>query len=294
MSDHPSRCRLLILFVVLTLHGSASARAQKPTDSRCAFDTAARTRLQSLTVGLSPAGPNLVPVSGPDEVLWIADAIRAHFEPPAQLSVPVWARISGGIGKPLADSDTIVRVRTVGHGLDDFIVLNLTPAGRLADRKVSVNTASPELNANLLRAILRADSLGAFTPLSDSLRRAGGRVRLRIVDHDSGHVRSVPLFRMTFAAIRADSGVRVLAGPQITFPRNALRVGVADSIVIGYVVGEDGRYMPGTVHVIRARFLDFIEAVERGLARARFRPALIEGCAVPSAVRQSFSFAIRR
>jgi outer membrane biosynthesis protein TonB len=66
--------------------------------------------------------------------------------------------------------------------------------------------------------------------------------------------------------------------------------GSADSVVVQYLIGVDGRVDWGHVTVIAASDPVFIDAVREALWSARFRPAHRGEVPTPALVRQSFRF----
>lgn len=257
----------------------------------CAFDTLAVTRPDTVVLGLSAAGPTLLPSSGPPEAVTAAEAIARHFVAPQSMSLPLWARIhdAPGGGRP----SSLPRFQ-VGHGLDEFVHLTLRNDGRLADRNVDVSTASPEFSEALRSAILRADSAGDLPSPGDALRRSGGRITLRVVDPDKPSVPTFMLMTVRLNVLQADRNVKLLKMPPVRYPPSAQRADVPDDVFIQYVVGADGRADPNErYHILQARYGDFTAAVLEALPGASYEPAQVAGCPVPTMVWQPFSFRMR-
>lgn len=221
----------------------------------------------------------------------MADAIASHFSPPSTVTLPLWARLTS-TGNRANGSDG--STRPVSHGLDAFFGLTLRPDGHLASTDVRITTASEELNASLLAAVLATDEAGDIPALSDSLRRAGGRVRFRIVDMESARVTAVPLMRVTVPEIPATSPIRAHKRPAIQYPRNAAYAGVSDSIEVAFVVNADGTVRSDQVWPIRSKYLDFFIAIVEGLVKTTFEPARVGACPVPALAFQQLHFEIRR
>jgi hypothetical protein len=66
--------------------------------------------------------------------------------------------------------------------------------------------------------------------------------------------------------------------------------GSADSVVVQYLIGVDGRVDWSQVTVVAASDPVFIDAVREALWSARFRPAYRDEAATPALVRQIFRF----
>jgi hypothetical protein len=76
----------------------------------------------------------------------------------------------------------------------------------------------------------------------------------------------------------------------VPYPENARRARVEDSVLVQFVVGADGRIVPGTAMLLHATYQDFVRSISDRLSTFRFTPTTISGCPVPSVVRQAFKF----
>ena len=255
----------------------------------CDFDTAAATGMHRHTIALSPAGDDLRAAPSSGDALAIAEAVAAHFLPPARVSLPFWARVVSA-----ADSTPVGYTASLGHGLDDFIVLPVRRDGHLAGRNVAITTASPELNAQLLAAILAADSAGAFPKPSVAVQRRGGKVVLRLVDAEEATAPALQLMTVEIPVVRATRPVKYLGGVQPEYPVNGRRASVDDSVELQYVIDEEGKVNMASARVLRGRYADFIKQTIEALPKGRFEPARVGECAVPLLAQQLFVYQMRR
>jgi protein TonB len=74
------------------------------------------------------------------------------------------------------------------------------------------------------------------------------------------------------------------------YPDVLRRAGVSGAVEVEYVVGNDGRFNPGSLQVLTTDHDRFTASVVQALRRARFRPARRNGQAVAVLVRQIIRF----
>lgn len=264
---------------------TSEATAQTP--QVCSFDTAAYTRIDSVAVGLAPG---LRANSGeriPPDYFAAALAIRTHFRPPAQIGFPIWAR-AGSHSSSHPDTS-----ESVGYGLDGPIRFHLAADGHLTNEPIAVGSVSFDLIESITAAIRRADSAGAFAPPSRDVAGDHGTINLRFVDppHTAGP--NVMLMRITVPALGVDSPPELLSMPRISYPEVAREGHLGDRVVLRFVIREDGRPDTATIQIVQATYREFARATIRNIGKARFRPARIAGCSVPTLVNVPIDFRIR-
>jgi len=88
-------------------------------------------------------------------------------------------------------------------------------------------------------------------------------------------------------------GATVPGHQWVPYPAVADRQRVEDSLLVQFVVGADGRIVPGTAYLYHAGYKDFVWAVSDRLKSLQFVPTTIGGCPVASLARESFTFKIR-
>jgi TonB family protein len=258
-----------------------------PSPDSCPPDTTGRSELERVGLGLAP-GENAASVEGAEsEYLLAAEALRAHFTPPASVSLPLWARF-------LAPEDSVPRELTdaLGYGLASGVSFRLRADGRLADSSVFVDTASPELNESLRMAVRRADSAQALPKPGYGIRHDRGRIILQLIDWDERRGPAAGLVRLVIPVIRIDSGVAVRRIPGPAYPSSLRQREISGAVELQYVVTEAGRIDPASFKVIRGQYREFVKAAIEAIRRGTFKPARLRGCPVPMLVQQRIFFRI--
>lgn len=252
----------------------------------CRFDTTGLQAQRIIAVGLAGGFRQArfgarQPV--PQTYLLAAEAVRQHYRPPTKISLPFWAKTP--TVRSVGDS-----LDTVGQGLDGILLFRLTETGQLADTNIVVATASPEFNASLVAAVRRADSASAFPLPEGDVRRDNGRILLRIVDFEHAAPPAVGLVRISVPVTRLDAQADYLTDPVIRYPEVSKEEGHNDDIVLQFVVNERGRADTASLRVLEGGHRELVLAALEALARTKFRPARIAGCAVPELVQVRYTF----
>jgi TonB family protein len=160
--------------------------------------------------------------------------------------------------------------------------------------KLAVSSAVPAFDKALIDAVNAIAAVGAVPSLPESARGKKLELRLRIgtVQHvDSGEA----LFRVRVPLARLSSdpmpkpGTR---GPR--YPEELRQVNMEGSVLVQFVVDEEGLALAGSIRVIRATHLLFAESVLEFIKKMRLHPARIGGCAVAVVVAQPVNFTLRR
>lgn len=286
----------IAVFAAACLLALAETLAAQDT-TMCRWDTLGRTFRDTVDIGLtagrSPHGSTAARV----DYLLSAQAIQTYFHPPDVVRLPLWARTATSKGSELAKvplSDSLHLYFPAPYGLHGYILLRLDKTGRLADSTVAVDVASPDLRDAVIAAVRRADSAFAFSPPSDDVRGDGGKIRLQFVQLPYRQGTSVPLLRVIVPGIRVEDGPKVLSFPPLNYPASLLDEGLGGHVVVQFVVGADGRMVSGSMDLLEADYRDFAVEAIRGTESARFEPAHIGACALPSLVRMPINFTIRR
>lgn len=244
---------------------------------KCDFDTAAASRLLPVAVGLAPSRQV---DSGSTDPHRAAEAIKLHFRAPQRLSLPLWARIDVTDSAHLDPSDAL------GHGLDTELSFRLTDAGRLVDSSIELQTASPELDSSLVKAIRRADSARAFTDT--------GLIALRVMDWTKRLGAEVGLVRLVIPTIRADSAPRVVSINQLQYPELAMANQIEDAVTLEFVVTELGGADPTTFRIVSGEYQEFAIEAMNAVVQGRFVPARVGACPVPALLQQVIEFRVQR
>jgi TonB family protein len=254
----------------------------------CSFDTAAHTRTDSITIALAPGWDRRPRRKAPNDFMDAAQMIGGHFRAPAQVRLPLWART-------MTSSDSMRQASEhIGYGLDGELRFWLDESGRVTYEPIELRASSPDVVASIVAAIWRADSSAAFAPPSTDVRRGKGAIQLRMVNaaHSAGP--SVPLLRIVVPALVVDSAPALVSIFPLEYPPEARRARAGDRVILELVIGADGRPDTASIHLVQARYREFAEEAVRRLKAARFRPAWVAGCPVPTLVRIPFEFRMRR
>lgn len=101
-------------------------------------------------------------------------------------------------------------------------------------------------------------------------------------------VKSTPYFEF-----QVEQAVRRTGGPDPVYPQTLQAAGIRGEVIAQFVVGENGRYQPGTLKILNSTNDAFADAVKRALPGMRFSPAQIGGQKVKQLVQMPFVFNIR-
>jgi periplasmic protein TonB len=85
-----------------------------------------------------------------------------------------------------------------------------------------------------------------------------------------------------------------IGGEAPEYPESLRSSGVQGDVVVRFVVGENGRYQPGSLNVIRSSNPAFVAAVKDALPRMRFSAAQIGGRKVAQLVEMPFQFQLKK
>lgn len=261
--------------VVATLTIAGAASAQEP--ATCSFDTAALTKNVQVIIGLAPGRPRHLAPAAPDDYALAAQAVQLHLVPPTKVTLPLWARTAS------TDTSAAVPPEVLRYGLHSDLVFRLNAAGRLADSTITVNTASPELNAALVAAIRGADAANDFSPPSEWVTDDSGTIVLRLVNWTRTGV-GLPLVRLTIPTIRVDSPAKTVSHPTPATPAITVPVEVVDTVVLLHVVTALGQADPVTFRVVAGEYREFIVSAMEAAVHSQFTPAQVRRCAVPQEV----------
>jgi hypothetical protein len=261
---------------VLVAASLALADAASAQDA-CKFDTAALTKNVPVILGLAPGQPRHHAAAAPDDYALAAQAVQLHLTPPGKVTLPLWARTASPEPSPA------VRPEVLRYGLHSDVIFRLNASGHLADSTISINTASPELNASLVAAIKAADAANDFSPPSDAVRDDSGTIALRLVDWTHTGV-GLPLVRLSIPAIRVDSSAQMISHPTPATPTITVPQEVVDTVVLLHVVTALGQADPKTFRVVSGGYREFIVSAMEAAVHSQYTPARIHSCAVPQEV----------
>jgi periplasmic protein TonB len=99
--------------------------------------------------------------------------------------------------------------------------------------------------------------------------------------------------KTTYMEFQVEKPVRHTGGASPEYPERLREAGVKGQVIAQFVVGENGRYEPGTLKILESSNDAFSDAVRRALPGMRFSAAQIGGQKVKQLVQMPFQFAIK-
>ena len=277
-----------MLLAAATLARGTAARAQPPAGApaECAALAEASTDTVHRVVYLALGNP--LPRAGTHLRAWsevVLQEVAGQFRPPATITIrqltiaPFYVQAGAGPEKmPGLAGDAVVRVER---------------GGRVALASITSSTGSPEIDEALLRAIAAADSLQMVPPLPENHREPAALLRLRVTTTQPTDRVSLPRFRVSLPITWITSPLvpadRLSARPP-EYPRTLRERGIEGMVIAQFVVDREGRMEPNTLRFLRARHVEFVDAVIRVLPGYRFKPARVGRCPVRQLVQLPFEF----
>jgi hypothetical protein len=269
----------VVLFAAWTAGGAAqSSPASAPAEivgPSCASPDP--SLIDTLRLVLSLAGATGVAGNRKDVALadLEAQAIADNFQPPSTFRWPAkW--ISTAPAQRPGDS-------VAAGGLRGMLSLRVDRRGRLIDATFPQSTDVPELNASLLAAARRADSVGALAPTlgHDSI----ASVLIRVDADTVPESQAVPFMRLKLPYTRITMGASVSWQAPIWIPKSIDRS--TDAIIdVQYVIGEDGRAIRASLRLLQVKPAEIGPPVAGAILMTEFHPARSGACPVKVLVRQ--------
>jgi TonB family protein len=168
--------------------------------------------------------------------------------------------------------------------------------GRLSRARTITSSLNPLLDQRVLEAIRAADSARMIPPGGEELKGALAELRL-LLSTTTRTVRDtgVVLFRLRTPRVRFSQLVRPAdnRGVRPRYPTQLRAARMEGRVLAQFVVNRDGGVEPGSINIVRAAHVQFVESVLEALPRFRFRPARIGTCAVATLAQMPFEFLIR-
>jgi protein TonB len=154
---------------------------------------------------------------------------------------------------------------------------------------VSVPTALPAID--LSKAVTNADDFSGKGVAGGTAKGVeGGTGKSTDTGKEAGP--SVDTDK-TYMEFQVEKAVTRTGGPNPEYPESLRSMGVRGEVIVQFVVGENGRYEPGTLKILDASNPAFADAVKRALPGMRFSPAQIGGQKVKQLVQMPFQFNIK-
>ncbi|HEX2718193.1 MAG TPA: hypothetical protein VHM67_10965 [Gemmatimonadaceae bacterium] len=250
----------------------------------------------------------------------LADSLRLPQPLPLP---PIAGRLFGDRAEKKGD-------RNIHHMSQAFAAEGVILFGTKGELKQVVLTQTslvPTVDAALLDALKRAAAADVFRPYADAAKGVGGSVfvqlrtlpipkfgeRVSIKDQFEARDRSLiaPPLRSERKMTRGGSAtlpLRVLrvpivaataaaserkSGPRPAFPQGELDRSFDGTVHVEFVIGADGRVLPGTMRLADATTYGYAAALLRSLERSEWNPAMAGSCPVAQHMAYSYTFEVR-
>lgn len=213
----------------------------------------------------------------------LLEGVAEEFHAPSVTQVPVfnhWQRSMGGVA-----------LSEAGPEVEGEVAFDLDAKGQITHVSLTASTLEPALDDSLTQAVSRLAASGMVPP-PPAVPRAGKAfvlVGIRSVRGYSALAR--PLYRENVQIFPLAQDVSELPNnPPITYPILPAEARVGDSVAVDFVVDETGRVMPGTTRILRGHYLNFMQALARGVSKFRFQPAMIGTCPIKMRWQYTYVF----
>jgi protein TonB len=97
-----------------------------------------------------------------------------------------------------------------------------------------------------------------------------------------------------YMEFQVEQAVRKIGGDAPDYPASLKDAGVTGKVLAQFVVGENGRYEPGSLKILESSNPQFTAAVKQALPGMRFSAAQIGGKKVSQLVQMPFQFNLAR
>lgn len=285
----------LALAAALLVAGDFAHAEEAPRDSVCALPSPAHDSVQVVVTAIARVDSVNVdhpPKLPPDFLMYVVEAVRTHFVPPARLEL-----LSMAGGMPRQPSEWFRPLETKPHhdsattpllAVDAYFTINAhgTPTDIRIGHASMAGTLARSVDS-AIRAIVPED-YGLVPPGAD-----GARVRVHVDASPIGTKTEQAFFTAWLPVYHLDRAATAPSHPIFPrYPDNFRNMGISDSVSLAFAVGADGHVIPGTIDVLAAHYTGFIDAVVPALLRNTYRPTVAAGCPVTSTVEQAFTFKV--
>jgi periplasmic protein TonB len=211
-------------------------------------------------------------------------AIKKEPPPPVEVKKPEPPKIKKEAPKPKAPE--VVKLPTPPK-----VVEAAPPKGfKVLPPPVSVPTNLPTID--LSKATTNENDFSGKGIAGGSAKGvAGGTGDENSKGKDAGKVEEHTGPYMEF---QVEEAVRKIGGDAPEYPASLKEMGVTGKVLAQFVVGENGRYEPGSLKIIESSNPAFTAAVKQALPGMRFSAAQIGGKKVSQLVQMPFQFNLAR
>lgn len=289
------------LAAALVLGASAARGESMSRDSVCASPPVPHDSVHVVVTAVAKVDSTLdsrAPALPADFLMYVVEAVRTHFTPPAEMTL-------GVLGSSMPGPPTTWMHEDLLHGpkpfqgpvsvpsalrVDAYFTLNAHGTPR--DIRVGHSSLNLPLETGIASAIaaIVPDDYGMIPPNAD-----GTRIHLHVDAAPFDFKTEQPFFATWLPVFRMERPAAAPGNAALpVYPSNARFAGIGDTVLTRFVIDRSGRAIPGSIDISRLHYRDFMDAVVPVILRTKFRPAVVDGCNVASAVGQAFVFTIDR
>ncbi len=272
---------------------ASTAAAQTPPDS-----AACRQRLAAPAADSNMVQLSLVvtpfdlthPLSPTDQSL-LGEGVRQMLVLPRVVQLDVYDAQVGVTSFPTVDGTYRVTWRRDGH---------------FAHARVVGGTRNAPVDRAILSALAALDSSQLMPPPDSAALAGADSVDLRLAltpeavwsaKHPRGDLPPEPgvtrLVRLRVPTRRVTRPLDIVSPhPDPVYPAELRKAGIQGEVDVQFVVDAAGVLDTRTLQVVRADVVEFVEPALAALRAYRFRPLMVEGCAVAATVRMPFVFGV--
>lgn len=165
--------------------------------------------------------------------------------------------------------------------------LRIDPTGRLISAELIGSTGYRAIDSELVAMATRADSL-RLIPAPTQRDTADLELRFSFGPRASGA--AVALGAVVIGEWELETIPRPTHFGRIEYPRQLRSQGIGGRVSVAFIIGADGRPVPGSLIIRSSPHPDFSTVTRTMILGMRFEPATIRACAVPSWAQQSVNY----
>ena len=253
-------------------------------------------------------------------LLLLTDSLKV----PQPLALPPVAGKLFGL-RPENREDRSIHHVSQSLAAEAFVLL--TARGEVKEIGLSQTSLVPDVDAALVDALRRAVPAGALKAYADAARGSGGAVFIQLrtlalpkfetritlkeqIDarNRSALVPEIASARKMTRGGRATFPLRILRvplvaatsaaaerkrGPSVTFPPGELSRSFDGTVHVEFVIGTNGKLVPGTMRLVDAATYGYAASVLRSLERYEWQPAMAGSCPIAQHMAYTFTFEVR-
>ena len=172
------------------------------------------------------------------------------------------------------------------QGIYDFTALG---NGGAKDIRVRLTSLAADFDSAVVATLAALAHDGAM-PTVAGQRSDTIPLRLGITSGPPQPGRARALFRASLPRMRAMDAAEADGAPQPPYPTAERALGMDGYVLFQLVVGRDGRVEPGTVEILQATSVPFMQAAIPLLDSLHFKPAMVGACPVPQVYQLPMRF----